>query len=80
MKVVCIKDGQWHSTDEPAKKYPSYGEVYTVVDSEKDGDATFYIFAELAPDEAFYSRRFIPISDISETEMERNYNFKTEPV
>lgn len=28
----------------------------------------------------YLKSRFIPISDISETEMERNYNFKTEPV
>ena len=89
MKVMCIDDsdkvlGCCHI-------YLRYGRVYEAIGEQTDAEGDeCYIIAGMPPTvlnsgvfnslALYLKSRFIPISDISETEMERNYNFKTEPV
>lgn len=77
MKVMCID-----STTEPGwlPVELKEGEIYTVIDSMNDNDGSWYMLLEGDPGAWYEAKYLIPISDISETEMERNYNFKTEPV
>ncbi len=77
MKVLCINSKGFLNQMPPVIE----GEKYTVIDDTVvAGDGkTYYEFAEI-PGYYYWQPRFIPISDISETEMERNYNFKTEEV
>lgn len=76
MKVLCIDDNG-------VSRLISYGVIYTVQCVIED---KYYRLEEILFNPftggiaGFDKSRFIPISDISETEMERNYNFKTEPV
>lgn len=70
MKVMCIKDGQWRGklTGDPAEG-PKYGEVVTVVDEVTTSDKDVYILQEYPDARGYAKKRFIPLSDIDETEL-----------
>lgn len=72
MRVLCI-DG----SSEPgwAENDLIEGDIYTVTDSHTDeqGDL-WYKLMEADPRGWYEAKYLIPISGISETEMERNYN------
>lgn len=78
-QVLCINATNWRYP-KSYHVFPVEGEVYTVVE-ECEGDS--YVLAELRNNKngsiaAFLKRRFIPLSSIDETEMERNYNIETQ--
>lgn len=79
MKLLCINDGEIPSREgtstndiypvKAGKTYTSLGPVFTY----PSGDRCYFI-REVGNDKRV--ERFIPLSDIDETEFERNYNFK----
>ena len=81
MKVICIKQGDWVSTyDGRPMRGPKFGEECTV-----DGlaECGFYYlkgydFTAITGRIYYSPKRFIPLSSIDETEMQRDY--KTEKV
>lgn len=74
MKVFCINDEYWGVKGvRKMTKGPKYGDICTVVETDSLGDCIFYVLQEWGKDEVFDAKEFIPLSDISETEMERNY-------
>lgn len=83
MKVLCISDE--HCYNEPK---PIVGEPYTVkathllVAGEMGCNHPGGLFYELYEISIcyYYHTLFAPISDVDETEMIREYNFKTQPV
>lgn len=83
MKVLCIDDKPRPGDILEAEKFLFEGKVYSVI-KETIGydDAAFtvnpvpcYILAE-DPGWGYEINRFIPVSDIDETEMERSYSKK----
>lgn len=78
MKVICINNKPspgYHTTDAHILKE---GKVYTVIAEGVNPDlgTENYVLAEVKssnPIGGFLKARFIPLSTIDETEMERNY-------
>lgn len=74
MRVICIDEGitrKCINSDRISSKLIE-GEIYTVACTR----GKYYILAELEPDLGYESKLFAPLSEINETEMERNYNFQ----
>ena len=71
MKVLCID-----ATTEPG--WPTVdlkeGEIYTVTGDREYGGYYWYKLLEGEPNAWYEAQYLIPISNIDETEMERNYN------
>jgi hypothetical protein len=63
---------------------PEYGEIYIVIETkschEIDGRLHDYYILQELPGYAYDSNGFIPLSDIDETEMIREYNKQKELV
>lgn len=75
LQVMCVKKDEWAN-----KGGPTYGEVCEVIEV-YDGDSYIlegyeYNKHDGVP-EAFRMKYFIPLSDIDETEMGRNYQKET---
>lgn len=72
MRVMCINDEGWYSdTKNVICEGPCYGEILEVIkENEKE-----YFFAEYYPlsYEGYYKCHFVILSNIDETQMERNY-------
>ena len=81
MRVRCINDRGWCAYIDHTKNKvgPEWGDIDEVIEVRTEDDLCGYRLLRF-PTEYFEASYFIPISDISETEMERNYNFKTEEV
>lgn len=76
MRVICINgDGlrEMNNLENDDDYTLKTGEVYTVVDTQRHDGMDFYILSEKPFDCCYHVRRFAPLSDISETEFERNY-------
>lgn len=71
MKVICVDD-DIENVRRCRKSIVVVGRVYTVIDECKDEEGDWY---ELAEDKGYeYQKQaFIPLSNISETEFQRNY-------
>lgn len=78
MRVVCIGKEYfgWHPDSIAAVNHIQIGDVVDVID-EGEECGGWYEFSQY-PDLCWYKRNFAPLSEIDETEMERNY--KTEKV
>lgn len=75
MKAMCI-NGQWYSlTEGRAYDDPKYGEIVTVTDEIKFWNSLWYALEEY-PARSFNADGFIPLSEIDETEMVREYNLE----
>lgn len=79
MKVICIND-DWSGEPMPSRT-PKVGHTYTVV---KQGVCScgfcgneIYELEEMEEDYEWIAKHFAPISDVSETEMIRNYKTET---
>ena len=78
MKVMCIDNSCKLGAQNG--DLLQYGSIYTVVDERICSFGLYvghlvYDLAEVSPERyQFLASRFIPISNIDETEMERNYN------
>ena len=73
MEVICIDD-KWEC--EPSGNEPNVGEIVTATQSIYYEDSYFiqeYLFDDLGHNQSFAKYHFIPLSDIDETQMERNY-------
>lgn len=71
MKVICI-DSNWLSNSKrPFRGFPKEGEIVTVDDMEQS-DILYYGLIEY-PKEWWEAAAFIPLSDIDETEMLREF-------
>lgn len=73
MKVLCI-DNVWTYSDGKTPlppPYPIFGEIYTVINYKKEEDGEWYYLEGM--NDGWETCGFAPISDIDETEMERNY-------
>ena len=75
MKVICIQ------TDTKTVKGPQVPtnsvkevEVYTVIGGERFNNKQYYRLAEMDYWTVYLSDLFVPLSQIDETEFERNYN------
>ena len=81
MRVICIKSDS--STITGPNTVPDgllkEGSIYTVIDTDVYKNELFYLLSEL-PVAYYFADLFIPLSSISETEMERSYNFQTETI
>lgn len=76
MKVICIDNSGYSRLGTlKASDFLKEGETYTVVRELEDRDA--YIIAEVDHPDGCRKYRFIPLSQIDETEMERNYNLQS---
>jgi len=89
MRLVCINTTGWYQdkkalfgliTYKRNCKGPKYGDIVTKIKDVYEEGILYYILVEWpdANDEGFEATSFIPLSEIDETEMERNY--KTEKV
>lgn len=67
MKVLCIDDSNLEYG------FLKYGDVYTVIGEENHMGLICYFLEEIVG-ESYVKTRFIPLSEIDETEFERNYN------
>jgi hypothetical protein len=80
MKVICIEDKfKWEFAGrnyEP--KDPELGEICTVINTMDFVGVHLYKLEGYA--EWYNSKKFIPLSDIDETEMISEYNTQTEKV
>jgi len=77
MKVICIDSEAWpDGVENQPSDIIKVGNTYEVIDVKL---AFGYVWYELAEDIGFvyWERCFAQISDIDETEMERNYNLET---
>lgn len=79
MKVICIEgakigDNTWLGIPVRPDQMIYEGEVYTVLSEVNHPYGPAYFLAEKPADLTYQKRRFIPLSDISETEMKREYN------
>lgn len=81
MRVMCI-DREWtylNSNQPLPPPFPIFGEVYTVAGEINDETGEFYILQEFVDafgdDEGWEKCGFIPVSEMDEENMERNYNF-----
>lgn len=78
MKAVCIKKGNWYVIQGPHENEnwgPIFGEIVTIVEDDPRG---YYRLAEYDTDPngsptLFGKKHFLFVSEIDETEMERNY-------
>jgi len=80
-KVICIKQGEWKSRlDGRLLQGPKFGEECTVESVNPKGNYYLlgYNFIAVTGRCSYIPKRFIPLSSIDETEMERDY--KTEKV
>jgi hypothetical protein len=74
MRVVCIDDDWYGVTGyELPKVNPKYGEILTVTEAATAHPFPYYCFSEYG-ENRYEQCGFIPISDIDETQMEREYN------
>jgi hypothetical protein len=64
MKVLCINAKPVNCDIDLIE-----GEVYTVIDIEMFQNKDYYVLAEIAKPNSFIKDRFIPLSDIDETEI-----------
>lgn len=82
MKALCIKEGGWvnHITGKPTEKGPSYNEECVITGTDPHGWYLIkgYEFNLNGFRRSFKPSWFIPLSNIDETEMVREY--KTEKV
>lgn len=74
MKVMCIKNGAWHSQQlgivRDDKLSPSFGEICTVVEVLEDAYRLLeYPKNQIGNPTSFAKSRFIPLSEIDETEL-----------
>ena len=76
MRLLCVDDSPNKHGDIPEVIANEY---YTKC-GERVGENGVLHYESVETVHYYGASRFIPISDISETEMERNYNFKTEEV
>lgn len=79
MKVYCINDIGWGEYYNPEKQTPGpkYGDIDTVIETRTEGKITGYKLRRF-PDSYFIHDQFIPLSEVSETEMERHYEKPSE--
>lgn len=70
MRVICVNDKGLG----PVGPRLVYGSIYSISETRRD----LYGLKETGMDVFYLKSRFIPLSSIDETEMERNY--KTEKV
>lgn len=83
MKVMCIETPK-HKAGDGASPIVIVGQLYTVIDQGNDAFLSsvgiikepWYELGE-HNGYCYRQRHFIPLSDISETEMERDYNLVT---
>lgn len=80
MKVICIKESDGMSLGRSGKWYDrrnntiKFGEIYTVIDlidSIRYPGEKSYVLAEFPENRSFSCRYFASLSDIDETEFER---------
>lgn len=76
MKVICIDD-KWENIGGDVKQWPVFGEITTVVYAFKDYQGEWYKFQEYDYNWDYEQCGFIPLSEINETEFERNYQKET---
>jgi hypothetical protein len=76
MKVICIKQGRWLGINTSIIfDGPKYGERCSVTGEGVAVDGTLVYFLSEWPEEGGWAQiRFIPLSEIDETEMIRNYD------
>lgn len=80
MKVLCIKKATRNTvTGKPIKSSTTEGRIYNAVGDDPT-DKEYYIFSEFPYYEtrlSFWKGNFIPVSEIDETEMVREYDIVT---
>lgn len=70
MQIMCVNDKGLG----PVGPRLVYGSIYSVSEARKD----LYGLKETGANVYYLKSRFIPLSSIDETEMERNYNIETQ--
>jgi hypothetical protein len=71
VKVICVKkDGTDADTGLPCVPLLVEGNSYIAIDI---FDKEYYILSEFGRAESFHMSLFVPLSEIDETKMERNY-------
>ena len=73
MKVICIDAGNYGNPGFGGP-IPKEGDILTVGRAYEYEGIPSYEFVEYGPNYLYSQRRFAPLSQIDETEMERNYN------
>ena len=77
MRVVCIDVDAWpYGVSGDDGGVISNGKVYDVVDVFFDEGHIFYTLSESKNEEGYWENCFARLSDIDETEMERNYQLE----
>ena len=74
MKVICIDASTDFDSEIPVDLIE--GEVYTVIDVDKEDNEIWYTLLEKSIYQQYSEDAFIPLSEIDETEFERNYNYQ----
>lgn len=79
MKVLCISDDWRNYSDYTEPPLPKIGEECIVIRSiyVNHLKTDFYQLEKYPQDVIYTSENFAPISDIDETQMERNYSYAT---
>lgn len=77
-KVICINSGATLKcrNSERIAAGVIEGHVYSVLETKEAGGSYFYILREMEPDIGYEISLFAPVSEIDETNMERNYNLE----
>lgn len=78
-KVVCIKsdNSELYGRALDRKEFVSEGSVYTVTEIRNHRGAEWYMLKEKPYNIAYYSKNFIPLSNIDETEFIREHLTET---
>ncbi len=75
MKVLCVNKGNFEWVSGRRVESPLVeGDEYVVMWDQQEPEGLYYALAEFGDDIGFLATLFIPISDVCETEMEREYN------
>lgn len=76
MKVICV-NSDWKFDNRKNKTGPSFGEVCEVAESDYTPDGTLFHYLEGYP-RWYEAIAFIPLSEIDEREMSREYSLPAE--
>lgn len=76
MKVMCI-DADWVYEGPQRRVGPKFGEICTVDATDTDENGVLYYGLVEYPRRWYQAVAFVPLSEINETDMVRDYNTQT---